>query len=90
MENKSKFLSGPHLEKSRDVGHVQQASMDRTGTKLGPGCAPARPWRPLPESSWRGNRGCFGGRSKTGLCDLNFTLAFKILGIPIIEESTET
>lgn len=47
MENKSKFLSGPYLERTKKLGHAEQASMDRTNTKLEEGVsAPTVPQRP--------------------------------------------
>ena len=51
MENKLKFLSGPHLEKSWELGCAQQAGMDRMDTRLeeggGPGpkeASACQPW----------------------------------------------
>lgn len=45
VENKLKFLSGPLLEKSRELDHAQQAGVDRTDTRLEQGGGP-RPRRP--------------------------------------------
>lgn len=53
MENKSKFLSGPYLERTKKLGHAEQASMDRTNTKLEEGVsAPTVPQRPPLASPW--------------------------------------
>lgn len=47
MENKSEFLSGPYLERTQELDHVEQASMNSTDTKLEEvGGAPTVPQRP--------------------------------------------